>query len=92
MLYHSDASGYTPSRPKTIYDLEKGNHRLALPKGSLCEILTAFKVADRQSGNTGVFIDPIMCKSYKGLAPLPCVVFCIIHSLLLIQYFQNSDL
>ena len=75
MIYCRDTPSYIPSNCKTVYDLEKGNHQLALPKNSQCEILTAFNNADCESGSTGVFIDPIMHKSYKGLAPLPCILF-----------------
>ena len=77
MIYCRDTPSYIPSNCKMVYDLEKGNHQPALPKNSQCEILTAFNNVDRESGSTGVFINPIMRKSYKGLAPLPCVLFLI---------------
>ena len=77
MIHFRDTPSYIPSNLKTVYDLEKGNHQLALPKNSRCEILTAFNNVDRESGSTGVFIDPIMHKSYKGLTPLLCVLFLI---------------
>ena len=75
MIYCRDTPSYIPSNPKMVYDLEKRNHQLALPKNRQCEILTTFNNADCESGSTGVFIDPIMCKLYKGLTPLPCVLF-----------------
>ena len=75
MIYCRGTPSYIPSNPKTVYDLEKGNHQLALPKNSQCEILTAFNNADRESGSSGVFINPIMHKLYKGLTPLLCILF-----------------
>ena len=75
MIYCRDTPSYIFSNLKTVYDLEKGNHQLALPKNRQCEILTTFNNADCESRSTGVFINAIMCKSYKGLTPLLCILF-----------------
>ena len=74
MMYNSGTSSNPSPDHNTIYDLEKVNHPLALLRNSQCEILSAFMMVERQSGRCGVYIDTMLCKSYKGLAPLPYVL------------------
>lgn len=72
-LCNSDVPVYaSPGLQMThLSDLEGPKHKLALASTDNCDIIAAFRNAERQAGQSGVYIDPMLRKSYKGLAPLP---------------------
>lgn len=62
---------YASPGVKLESDMVAPRHVLALAKSSTCQILNGFKDAERQSNSRTVYIDPLLRKSYKTLAPLP---------------------
>lgn len=71
MIPHSDVPVYASPGVRFEADTVAPRHALAIPRSSKCEILAAFRNAENSSGGKGVFIDPMLRKSYKELPPLP---------------------
>ena len=91
MAHHSGAPVNTSPYIKFMSDLEVANHQLALPKGTSCEILTAFKL--QIESQAVVFSLTLCCTSHTKDLPLYHLYYfkaSIIYSPILC--IQNSDL
>lgn len=62
------------------------NHKLALNGSEECEILAASKNAEQEAGGGSVFINPLLCKSYRDLAPLLSVFITMLYNIKLISH------